>query len=120
MEIKKAAKLPQIYECIFCDYTTSRKNDYANHILTLKHKNRVLEKDRMVNGQNFPQKSPNFHCVHCNFTTLQKGKFDKHKNTLKHIKILDEKKNKNECPNCYKQFVNASGLWKHKQKCLLN
>lgn len=40
MEIKKEHK---IFECKPCDYVCSRKFNYDKHILTLKHKNSIME-----------------------------------------------------------------------------
>ena len=32
-------KVPKLFTCIFCDYSTSRKSQYDRHILTSKHIN---------------------------------------------------------------------------------
>ena len=36
---KSAQKVPDLFECIYCDYTCCKKSDWTRHILTLKHKN---------------------------------------------------------------------------------
>ena len=35
-------KVPDIFICNICDYSTSRKSQYDRHILTSKHKNLTL------------------------------------------------------------------------------
>ena len=39
-EIKQ--KTSNVFCCIFCDYNTSRKSNYENHLLTIKHKNNAM------------------------------------------------------------------------------
>jgi len=43
MEVKKIPKIPKMYSCECCNYTTSNKKDNLKHILTLKHQ-------KLVNG----------------------------------------------------------------------
>jgi len=38
LETKKSQKKCQNYDCVFCDYSTSKKSDYEKHIATRKHK----------------------------------------------------------------------------------
>ena len=38
MALKNEQKRAQIFYCKFCDYTTSRKNNWDRHLTTLKHK----------------------------------------------------------------------------------
>ena len=38
LETKKSQNFHQNYDCIFCDYSTSKKSDYEKHISTRKHK----------------------------------------------------------------------------------
>jgi len=42
-ETKKSPKIPKIYGCKNCDYTTSNKKDYDKHLSTLKHQNSNFE-----------------------------------------------------------------------------
>jgi len=39
----KVAKSSNVYFCEICDYTTSRKNNYDKHILTIKHLKKALK-----------------------------------------------------------------------------
>jgi hypothetical protein len=71
-------------------------------------------------------------CEKCNYYTCRKSSYDKHILTSKHIKVANGnnfasletiscKKLQNtqlySCEKCQKEFLNRSGLWKHKQKC---
>ena len=42
MTYKKNTKNSVIYECINCDFTTSKKGDYQRHLQTQKHKNKNI------------------------------------------------------------------------------
>jgi hypothetical protein len=48
---------PQKYNCILCDYSTSRQDNYDKHILTRKHKVRII-------SNNFEPKS-SLQCLYC-------------------------------------------------------
>jgi hypothetical protein len=114
METKKSRKISQHYYCEKCDYSTSRKNDFENHTNTIKHKGNATETEKS------PKNSQNYHCDACNYTTLKKGEFDKHETTMKHLRNINKNTftiNEYQCTNCNKNFVNKSGLWKHKKQC---
>jgi hypothetical protein len=119
MEVKKSPKIPKTLTCDCCDYTTSRKQDYDSHLLTLKHQRKFLE---VQNSPKSLNESP-YHCMHCNYTTMKKKDYDKHEKTIKHLKSLNPELNRSEhlsCIYCNKIFANSGGLWKHKQKCSPN
>jgi hypothetical protein len=61
--MKNSQKLAQNYVCNYCDYTCSRKNDYAKHILTPKHKNRT---NLNALEQKVAETPKNFVCKNCN------------------------------------------------------
>ena len=46
------------YSCENCDYTTVRKSNYEEHLLTLKHKKSI--------SSNLKSSNHNFHCQICN------------------------------------------------------
>jgi hypothetical protein len=76
-----------------------------------------------------------FQCIDCDYFTCRKSSFDKHNLTQKHLKVAkDMIKLQNEteklqkvakscddttfmCEFCDKDFVNRSGIWKHKKIC---
>ena len=73
-----------------------------------------------------------FYCMTCDYNTDRKSSYDKHLLTTKHIKVATgnnsttlETNSCNKlqnshfysCGNCQKEFLNRSGIWKHKKKC---
>ena len=53
-------KVPNIFVCELCDYSSSRKSQYDRHILTSKHQN-------LTNVNNLSSESSNnFNCKNCN------------------------------------------------------
>ena len=73
MIAEKIPKIPKIFECEMCEYSTCNKKDYKKHLSTSKHK-MVINGNKMVieKSQN-PQH--NFDCI-C-------GKSYKHNSGLK-------------------------------------
>jgi len=63
-------KNDKIYECIFCDFLTSKKTNYTIHLETKKHKNNEI----LQNPNDFVKKNDKFDC--------ECGKSYKHKTTL--------------------------------------
>ena len=115
MEIKKSLKIPQ-YFCESCDYKTERKQSFNNHLLTIKHRSVTMEKSMEIKKS---CKNIKYHCESCNYSTISCKDYNKHIQTKKHLlcKEIPDKPTF-ECVNCDKRFLNVSGLWKHKQKCL--
>ena len=111
MEIKIEPKIKQIFSCISCDYTTSRKSNYETHLLSLKHKKAHLE----INGN---EKRANFLCEICSYNCDKKTNYERHITSAKHCKKISEYNNiSNKCADCDKEFSTISGLWKHRKKC---
>ena len=73
--MKTRKKIAFNYECIYCDYNTSRKNDYDKHILTPKHKMLIIPNE---NSQKLAINITSYRCV-C-------GKEYKHSSTLSNHK----------------------------------
>ena len=59
------------YFCKLCDFKTSRKENYNNHISTSKHKNNVYN-------------SNEYKCEKCNYSTSTQQNFQKHLESNKH------------------------------------
>jgi hypothetical protein len=122
MESNFFSKNADKYNCIVCHFITSNKYNYNKHIMTLKHK---INEDKAlleINGNsNFVCKNASFDCSICNFYSKNKTNYDKHLLTEKHInKIKGEPKNtKHICSQCNKEYLNNSGLWKHKKHCVV-
>jgi hypothetical protein len=114
LEINKNLKKPKKLVCEICDFITSRNQDYEMHLVTAKHKRKLLE-----TNQNLNMPSVGFHCNECNYTTLKKNLFEKHQNSIKHTRNMNKEptENKHICDVCNKEYLNSSGLWKHKKIC---
>ena len=59
---KKVPKSSKKYECVCCDYVTSRKSQFDRHLLTEKHKKQENDSKMVVNGSEKVPKSSNFTC----------------------------------------------------------
>ena len=69
-----------------------------------------------------------FYCAICDYKCSKKFNFVRHQTTSKHLNLINdnnpqelsngkEKKNKLCCNNCGKEYLDRSGLWRHKKKC---
>ena len=87
---QKVSKVPNIFECEICDYNTCRKKDFNKHLLTAKHISNVEQSSYAVKNDKYCQ-------------SLQITFQDK-----KYVCI------------CGKNYVDNSGLWRHKKKCTTN
>ena len=116
MEIKKYQKNLQNFYCEKCYYNTCKQNDFVKNKTTRKHLANSLE----INGnEKVFSINSGFTCSQCNYTTSIKSNYDKHLTTDKHKKNLngESKKIKYICSQCDKEYMNSSGLWKHKKQC---
>ena len=52
MASKKSPKIPKIFECEICEYSTCNKKDYDKHLSTRKHKMLVNASTTSQNPQN--------------------------------------------------------------------
>jgi hypothetical protein len=128
METAKFLISQQNYICKFCDYNTSRYQDYNRHIATLKHKNSEKKATLETLGNNkVAENTHNFYCEKCDYCCNKKSSYTKHLTTEKHTnnmttvnrtKIEDNETKLLNCDVCNKEFVNRSGLWKHRKKCV--
>ena len=73
-----------------------------------------------------PNSAPKFYCEICDYKTCKKSSFDDHLISAKHKKsmvgndFLPNSAPKYICPNCFKEYKDNSGLWRHKKKCIIN
>jgi hypothetical protein len=102
----------QYFYCQSCDYSTSKKSHYDEHLLTSKHRNRY-----------FLQKNGTYFCCeNCDYVTSKKSNYDKHLITDKHAersKVNTENTNVAvlSCQHCGCPFKSRTGLWKHSKIC---
>ena len=98
-----------------------------------------METLETLGNQKLQKSCINYYCETCDYTTSRKSSYDKHNLSLKHIKYENGTKMETEsckklqtscnnnsdktcyiCQNCNKEYLNKSGLWKHKMKCKSN
>jgi len=72
-----------------------------------------------------------YYCEKCHYSCCKKYDWNRHILTSKHLKatninILATKKEQKEqkvriysCENCGKEYNDRTGLWRHKQKCII-
>jgi hypothetical protein len=66
------------YNCILCNYTSSRKNNYNRHLLSSRHLD------------NMSKKHHKYICSICNFECVKKSSYNIHLITKKHIQNIKE------------------------------
>ena len=112
---KNEQKTSTEYRCKKCTYTTVRKNEYDNHILTAEHQ---LEQNGPKNEHKM---SSNYSCEKCNYITVRKNNYERHLLTARHLMEMSEHKTSTtfECDNCNKIYQTSAGLWKHKKNCII-
>ena len=72
-----------------------------------------------------PKNAKKIECILCDFKCCKQSDFNRHVLTIKHSSNVLSTKNRQktpkhsgyECLNCYKQFNDRAGLWRHKKKC---
>jgi hypothetical protein len=68
-----------------------------------------------------------FYCEICDFKCCKKGDYNRHVLTPKHVlatdgnndAIIQVKKTSHVCDNCNKEYVDRTGLWRHKKRCFM-
>ena len=75
--VKVEGKLGNVFFCNFCEYTTSRSDNYKTHLLTAKHL-------KMVKSGR--EKKHKYYCDFCDYNASRKDHYTKHTMTAKHLK----------------------------------
>ena len=119
MEIESIKKNLQMFYCKDCDYNTVKQSDFNKHKTTRKHLANTLE---IIGYKNVFSPNSSYNCRQCDYITNIKTNYDKHLLTAKHRKNInrESKENKLICSQCDKEYMNYSGLWKHKKVCFVN
>jgi hypothetical protein len=112
-------KPTDVFYCELCDFHAVYKSDFIRHNDTMKH---MLRENRNNCRQKKREKNS---CEICDYYACKPSDLRKHFLTAKHLRKSEGKnvaEQENDCINhkcsvCMKQYVNASGLWKHKKIC---
>ena len=121
METELLSEKSQKYSCNNCDYFTYNKYDFKKHQSTQKHINCDKTNNLEINGnQNLSNEKVKYNCEKCNYNCSIKHNFNLHLLSKKHLRNINKEEISKTycCNNCNKEFINNSGLWKHKQKCV--
>jgi hypothetical protein len=77
-------------------------------------------------SENSESENNKFVCKECDYICDKKQHYKQHCNTAKHKKRISNssatENNENSslcCENCSKQYVDRTGLWRHKKKCIV-
>jgi hypothetical protein len=77
-------------------------------------------------SENSENENTKFVCKECDYICDKKQHYKQHCNTAKHKKRIGNssatENNENSslcCENCSKQYVDRTGLWRHKKKCIV-
>ena len=107
-----------VSQSIYCDKCNVYLNNaklYEHHTNTKKH----LNKENQINNNKFI-------CDLCNFGSCKLSNYNSHLTTTKHkqkIYINDSvdnyQKEKKFICICSKEYLDRTGLWKHKKKCII-
>ena len=120
--MNKNQKIPKLFFCETCDYSTYNNGDFIKHKTTRKHKS-MIKSDclAMLGNEKKSVISSNYNCSYCKFTTHIKCNYDKHLLTEKHKKNVNGEpiEAKYNCSQCSKEYLNYNALWKHKKHCVV-
>ena len=107
----------QKYECMHCDYTTSRLYDYEKHLSTDKHMmltNAYSGKHKCACGTTFKHKQSLYrHKKVCDVVNNHKAKVVEVVNCFQ---MFPNQEESNIC-ECGRSYKTRSGLWKHQKIC---
>ena len=111
-------KIPKLFVCNSCDYSTSNNIDFNKHKSTRKHYLMTNNENSAITGND---KFARYNCSYCNYNTNIKSSYNKHLLSEKHKKKVNEEPKKliHICSQCNKEYLNYNALWKHKKKCIL-
>ena len=76
MVTQKVQKVPKLFKCICCDYTSIRNSQYERHILTAKH-------IKMANDNKNVQESSNKYKCECGNIYTNRHNLSRHKKACK-------------------------------------
>ena len=88
--------LPKIcfkYYCENCDYGTSKKSSYNDHLISTKHQKSILSKQN--SNENLPKICSNFICQKCNKSYKDNSGLWRHKKKCC-IEVINEEQNNHE------------------------
>ena len=101
------------FHCELCDYHTSRRCNYNDHLLSRKHKNSEIINQNQQNCSQNQQNQQNCSQNQQNQQNCSQNQQNQQKNS----EIEQKTSAKFICQICNKIYKDNSGLWRHKKKC---
>jgi len=99
MTTKSAEKVPQIYRCECCDYSTSHLSHWKKHIKTIKHENRKMTtNDNKMTTKSAEKCRDKFQCI-CGKVYANRSNLSRHRRSCKKVPnydTIDTEEQKNE------------------------
>ena len=83
----------------------------------------IYEEMTKTTNEKFQKSSNNYSCECCDYNTSRLSQYNRHITTSKHLILTNtnetepKSSNTNYTGDCGKQYMHASSLWNHKQKC---
>lgn len=102
----------QLYQCLYCDYVSSRKYNVERHLLRCKTENVTKCYKMLQKGVKMSKNE--ISCENICFTHNNEN------NALVKMSNLSNLSNSTFCEKCLKIFNNRQGLWRHRKYCLTN
>lgn len=72
---------------------------------------------------NTQKKHSSYCCEICDFNSSHKNDYNRHLQSTKHFRNISQPKSTQKthvCENCYKEYKDRTGLWRHKKICVIN
>ena len=89
MDSKNSPNLAKNFYCDFCDYSTSKNNDYSKHLFTSKHKKNENDSKMIVNNGLKSQKVAKKYTCECGNEYKYDSGYYRHKKTCNNIVELN-------------------------------
>ena len=112
---QKVAKVAFLFNCNICDYNCNKKYNFTKHLSTEKHKNKLLDDQKMTNDDHKIAKVANksFEC-HCGNKYKYKQGLSRHKKTCnKKENVITETENKDEMKELVVKLINDNSEMKN-------
>ena len=112
---QKVAKVAFLFNCDICNYNCNKKYNFTKHLSTEKHKNKLLDDQKMTNDDHKIAKVANktFEC-HCGNKYKYKQGLSRHKKTCnKKENVITETENKDEMKELVVKLINDNSEMKN-------
>ena len=117
MVVQKLQKVAELYECDYCDYSTSRKSSFLKHKSTDKHKNNENDSKMVENGSANLQKVANIYQCNCGKMYKYDSGYYRHKKICTNVEntnsIFIGKQTNNDTESLINYLMKENSEFKH-------